>query len=286
MSSAPMIAVLIRYILFAGLTYLVFYVWKKNKYHYSKIQWRYPENKHIYREMLYSVSTIIIFGVILSTCFWTDAHGYSLSYKKVSDYGWPYFVFSLVIMVILHDAYFYWMHRFLHWKPMFKRVHKVHHLSVNPSPWAAFSFHPVEGVINGGIFPLIAFTIPHTMLAIIIFGSYSTLLNVMGHLGFELMPKYFARHWLFKWHSSATHHNMHHSQVKYNFGLYFNIWDRLLNTNHSDYVERFEKVTTIRDEAHTAEKTQAASIRKGKIKELVVAEPASLPQVEKHSVSA
>jgi lathosterol oxidase len=100
----------------------------------------------------------------------------------------------------------------------------------------------MEAVVEIGIVPLIAFTIPYHGTALTIFSLYSLLLNVTGHLSFELFPKGFASHKLFKWHNTSTHHNMHHRLVKCNYGLYFNIWDRLMGTNHPDYEKSFEQV--------------------------------------------
>jgi sterol desaturase/sphingolipid hydroxylase (fatty acid hydroxylase superfamily) len=41
---------------------------------------------------------------------------------------------------------------------------------------------------------------------------------------------------------------MHHRLVKCNYGLYFNIWDRLMNTNHPDYEKSFNQVVEKRKE--------------------------------------
>ena len=54
-------------------------------------------------------------------------------------------------MILLHDTYFYWAHRAMHHPKIYRHVHLVHHLSQNPSPWAAFAFHPFEAVIEAGI---------------------------------------------------------------------------------------------------------------------------------------
>jgi lathosterol oxidase len=85
---------------------------------------------------------------------------------------------------------------------------------------------------------------PYHPSAIAIFTLYSLVLNVFGHLGFEVFPKGFASHQLFKWHNTSTHHNMHHRLVKCNYGLYFNIWDRLMQTNHAKYEQHFDEVTS------------------------------------------
>jgi lathosterol oxidase len=236
-----------RYLMFTGIAYLIFYVWKHHYFWYSKIQQRYPDKEHIIREVVYSFFTIIVFGIVISLVGVAGKHGLTRVYPNINDKGYTYYIFSIVLMIFLHDTYFYWTHRLMHWKPLFKAVHRVHHLSINPTPFAAYAFHPLEAVVEIGIIPLIAFTIPHHTSAIVIFSLYSLLLNVMGHVGYELFPKGFASHKWFKWHNTSTHHNMHHRLTKCNYGLYFNIWDRLTGTNHAQYEKSFDEVALRRD---------------------------------------
>jgi lathosterol oxidase len=240
-----------RYLIFAGLFYLFFYVWRKKAYWQAKIQQRYPENKHILGEIANSVITILIFGAVIIGVIWTSKKGLTKIYPNISDHGYVYYIFSIVLMIFMHDTYFYWTHRAMHWKPLFRLMHKTHHLSTNPTPFAAYAFHPLEAIVEIGIVPLIAFTIPYHGTALTIFSLYSLLLNVTGHLGYELFPKGFVSHQLFKWHNTSTHHNMHHRLVKCNYGLYFNIWDRLMGTNHPDYEKSFEQVATRRIKTET-----------------------------------
>lgn len=236
-----------RYLIFTGGFYLFFYVWKNKKYWASKIQQRYPDKKLILHEIKYSFITMLIFGVVVLLTISAGKHGLTLAYKPADKYGYPYYIASIILMILVHDTYFYWSHRLLHWKPLFKTVHKTHHLSVNPSPFAAYSFHPVEALVEVGIIPLVAFTIPHHPTAITIFAIYSLLLNVTGHLGYELFPKGFTNHSLFKWHNTSTHHNMHHRLVKCNYGLYFNFWDRVMKTNHPHYEDSFDEIIERRE---------------------------------------
>jgi lathosterol oxidase len=237
----------LRYLLFTGLFYLFFYVWKNKQYWHAKIQQRYPEKRHIINEIKYSFFTILIFGGVILLVVWAGKNGLTQAYSPINKYGYTYFFISIIIMILMHDTYFYWTHRLMHWKPLFKLAHKTHHLSTNPTPFAAYAFHPLEALIEIGIIPIIAFTIPHHALAITIFSLYALLLNVIGHLGFELFPKGFASHRLFKWHNTSTHHNMHHRLVKCNYGLYFNFWDRVMHTNHPHYEESFDKIAEKRD---------------------------------------
>ena len=250
-----------RYFIFAGFFYLFFYVWKNRKYWYAKIQERYPENKHIFREIFYSLLTMFIFGAIIILVIVAGKNGLTRVYAPIGQFGYPYFIFSIVLMILMHDTYFYWTHRLMHWKPIFKIAHKTHHLSTNPTPFAAYAFHPIEAVVEVGIIPFIAFTIPFHMDALGIFSVYAILLNVIGHLGFELFPKGFTTHRLFKWHNTSTHHNMHHRLVKCNYGLYFNIWDRLMKTNHPEYEKSYEEVVKKREQAILSPGTNLNKIR-------------------------
>jgi sterol desaturase/sphingolipid hydroxylase (fatty acid hydroxylase superfamily) len=134
------------------------------------------------------------------------------------------------------------MHRAIHHKSVYKYVHRVHHVSTNPTPWASFSFHPLEAVLEVGILPIMVFLMPLHPAAIVTWLLFMTLMNVMGHLGFELFWKGFTTGKITKWANTSVHHNMHHKYVNSNFGLYFNLWDRIMGTNHKNYTEEFEAI--------------------------------------------
>jgi Delta7-sterol 5-desaturase len=229
-----------QYLVFTAIVFFIFYSWKKKDLWYAKIQQRYPANKHILREIAYSVSTLFILAIVIMLVTWANKNGLTRAYKPLDKYGYGYYFFSMVLMMVVHDTYFYWGHRFLHWKPIFKWAHKTHHLSLNPTPFAAYAFHPIEAIFEMGILPVLAFTIPHHISTLTIFALYSLFINVAAHVGYEFLPKGFAKHKLFKWHNTPTHHNLHHRFVKYNFGLYFNFWDRIMKTNHPHYEAEFE----------------------------------------------
>jgi Delta7-sterol 5-desaturase len=156
-------------------------------------------------------------------------------------------------MLLIHDSYFYWMHRTMHYPKLFKLFHLVHHKSNNPSPWAAYAFHPLEAVLESLIFVVFLFTIPVHSIHLLLFFIFSLIYNVYGHLGFELYPKGFSTHWFGKWINTSVSHNMHHQYFKGNYGLYFTIWDRLMGTMNKKYEETFDEVTS-RKNINDAEK--------------------------------
>lgn len=265
-----------EYLLFAGSVFFFFYVWKKKDFLYLKIQQKFPGREHIIREAKYSFFTIIIFGLVILPVMWATRQRYTLVYYPINKYGYGYYLLSIILMVVLHDTYYYWTHRFLHWKKIFRYVHKIHHLSLNPTPLSAYALHPVEALINVGVIPLIVFTIPYHVSAITIFSAYTLMMNVGGHMGYEFFPKGFTRNKWLKWHNTATHHNLHHRHVKYNFGIYFNFWDIIMKTSHPKYEENFEAVIVQREReklmrdtlADTADATLACDEREALIPEV------------------
>ncbi|MDB5281329.1 MAG: sterol desaturase family protein [Bacteroidota bacterium] len=232
----------LRYLLFAGSLFLVFYVWKKRDFFRFKIQQKFPENKHVAREIGYSFLSLSVFAVVATFVFILRKHGYTKIYTNFSDHSMGYFIFSVIAFILIHDTYFYWSHRLMHWKKIYPYVHKVHHRSTNPTPWAAFAFHPIEAVMEVGILPLMVFLMPIHHYAILCWVLYQTGMNVIGHLGFELYPSGFVDGKFTKWHNTSTHHNIHHKLVNCNYGLYYNFWDRIMSTNHARYQDEFENV--------------------------------------------
>lgn len=233
---------LLRYLIVAGLAFLVFYIVLKRKWVYKKIQMSFPKGSDYRREFIYSMITIIAFVLVALVVYRTPFSKFSLRYDSIDEYGWGYWWVSIVLMIFLHDTYFYWMHRFMHLPRIFKKVHLLHHKSTNPSPWAAYAFHPIEAFVEAGIIFPISLLIPFHSTALLAFLLFMMVYNVYGHLGYELYPKGFNKHWLGKWLNTSVNHNQHHKQFDGNYGLYFLFWDRWLGTIRSDYDESYAEV--------------------------------------------
>ncbi len=239
-----LLIIFLRYFILAAAAFVIFYGLKKQAWRFRKIQPRFPRLTDYGREILYSLMTVIIFAGVGYVVFLTPLAQYTFTYTAVSRYGWGYLVFSIVLTIWVHDTYFYWMHRLIHHKRFYKWVHRVHHLSTNPSPWAAFAFHPLEAVLEAGIIVIVAFLFPIHPLAIAIFLLFMMVYNVYGHLGYEVYPKGFSRTRIGKWINTSVNHNQHHQYFTGNYGLYFLFWDRWMGTLRPDYDQHFDAVTS------------------------------------------
>ena len=196
------------------------------------------------REFRRSVETILVFSLVNLLTFAMFAAGWLPVARGAPDVA--IMVAQIVAMVILHDTWFYWMHRALHLKALFRRAHATHHVSRTPTSWAAYSFAPIEAVFESiyvpAMFVVVSHVAPMQPWAIFLFLGHQIARNVIGHSGFELAWPGFTRSPLTGWLTTTTHHDLHHTEGRYNFGLYFTCWDRMMGTEHPRYHTRFESV--------------------------------------------
>ena len=220
-----------RYILLAGAAWLIFYKWKNNHFAHLKIQTENYDAAAVKREIIYSLSTLVLFSLTGLLSIWLFNNGYTKVYSNIQEAGIIYFIVSVPLLVLLHDTYFYWTHRLLHASRLLRSFHRIHHLSVNPTPWAAYSFHPVEAIINAAFMPLIILILPLHVYAILIFLFIATAINVVGHLGYEFCSEACKKSVIGRLQNTSTNHNLHHEKGHGNYGLYFTLWDRLMKTD-------------------------------------------------------
>ncbi|MBA3880185.1 MAG: sterol desaturase family protein [Sphingobium sp.] len=211
---------------------------------HRRIQDRVATRADRLREFRQSVETIAVFSVVNLLTFAMFRAGWIPVNRGAPDLA--ILIPQIIAMVLLHDTWFYWMHRTLHLKALFRRGHAAHHLSRTPTSWAAYSFAPIEAVFESIYIPVmflaISWIAPIQPWSVFIFLGHQIARNVFGHSGFELAWPGFTRSRLTGWLTTTTHHDLHHVEGRYNFGLYFTWWDRMMGTEHPKYHERFEAV--------------------------------------------
>jgi len=234
----------LRYALAAGPAFLFFWVWRPAWVRRRRTQPRDPGRHRILAEVGWSMSTVLTFSAVGLSISFARAAGFTRIDTASEAAGWGRVLAAVGLMVLIHDAWFYWTHRLLHSGPLLRHVHRVHHRSTSPTPWAAYAFHPLEALVQAAIFPLLVFTVPAHPRALGIFLIFMIARNVIGHLGFELLPRGFSRHALGRWHTTPTHHDLHHRHGSGNYGLYFTFWDEWMGTTRPEYHEEFDRVTS------------------------------------------
>ena len=226
----------LRYALGAGLVWLVVNVLLRHRLAGRRILDGAPQSGQVRRELAYSLSTVLIFAANGIMLWLMAANGSVRIYDKVSVHGWAWWWASLVLIIVAHDAYFYWTHRLLHDRRWFARVHGRHHASMHPTPWAAYSFHPVEAVFQAAFLPLFVAVVPTHGAVIAVFLIHMILRNALGHCSHEVMPWHWTPRGALRWITPVSHHHFHHARNRGNFGLYFTWWDRWCGTEDAEYL--------------------------------------------------
>ena len=231
----------LRYVIGAGGVYLIVNIALAGRLRARKIRADTPPFAQIRREILASLRTVLVFAVNGTLIVLGTKAGIIPIYTEIQTFGWAYLVFSTAVLILAHDAWFYWLHRLLHHPPLFRRLHRLHHRSHNPTPFTSYSFDLGEAVAHAIYLPLILLLLPAHPVAILIFVTHMMLRNAIGHSGYELFPANRNGQPLFDWMTTVTHHDLQHAHGGYNLGLYFTWWDRLMGTEHPNYHDAFRK---------------------------------------------
>jgi sterol desaturase/sphingolipid hydroxylase (fatty acid hydroxylase superfamily) len=143
-----------------AMTFIVYGLWHFSLY-IRKVQggtfkynanWPTNENKAFLfgRQNVDNIIWAVASGVPIWTAYeagmlWLFAHGY------IPLVDWAqhpfYFVGVMLLIPMIYDLHFYAIHRFLHWPPLYRLAHSLHHNNVNPGPWSGLSMHPIEHVL-------------------------------------------------------------------------------------------------------------------------------------------
>jgi sterol desaturase/sphingolipid hydroxylase (fatty acid hydroxylase superfamily) len=243
-----------RYALFAVLTWALLWVVLKIPLRGRKIREQNPSAAQMAKEFLFSLRSIAVFGATAAGMnLLAHAGVYPLSHLA-RQWGTPWLWTSLVLMILGHDAYFYWTHRAMHQPRLFRKFHGRHHLSRNPSPFTAYSFDLREAAVMASFVALWPLICPTPWPVVPLFVLHQIVRNTLLHCGYELMPARSDGRPLFDWLTTTTHHDLHHGQGGSNFGLYFTWWDRWMGTENPDYHAAFARTTRGR----RSEKTELA----------------------------
>jgi Delta7-sterol 5-desaturase len=230
------------YIPFAALTLILYFqfidVFFRGKKKSFLIEGESPVRPK-WSEIRFTLLNLLVFSAFgLLVGFWIDRGTFQVySEWPTSVLGYIYLLVTFFGALAVHDIYFYWTHRLLHYRPVFKYVHAWHHESHKVNAWSAFSFHPLEGVFQIGVVPLVAWLFPIHEWVLVVFTFFLLFISVYGHCGYELRPNKLNA---FRVFNTSLHHFQHHKHVHYNFGIYLNLWDKWFKTDYPKYDEAFD----------------------------------------------
>lgn len=182
----------------------------------------------------------------LYTClwFWAVSNGWAATATFAETSIWYFAWFALLPM--WGSFHFYWVHRAMHWPPLYRRAHALHHRNVNVGPWSGISMHPIEHMIYFSSL-LIHFVLP-TAPEHILFHVYSfTLHPICSHSGFDgLIAGSKKRAQL-----GDFFHQLHHRYFECNYGTVEMPWDRWFGTFHDGTAEATTRTRAFKKQMYT-----------------------------------
>lgn len=138
-----------------------------------------------------------------------------------------WFLLWLLAVPIFTSAHFYFVHRLLHWPPLYARVHALHHRSINIGPWSGLSMHPVESLLYASAV-LIHFILPSHPVIFLVHIYIKMIGPAFSHAGFESLLARDTR----LINAGDFHHQLHHRFFECNYGTAEVPWDRWFGSFH------------------------------------------------------
>ncbi len=217
----------------AGALHFYFYILKKqgNELKYEKRDQDRNSKVHnfgnqILDNMFWTLgSGVLIWSVYEILYFWLSANGHLPTFA-ISDHP-VWFVILFALIPLWSSMHFYWIHRFLHWPPLYRLAHALHHRNVNIGPWSGISMHPIEHVIYLSSL-LIHFVVVSHPLHFLFHTYYQTAGATISHSGFEGLKVRGEK----RVELGVFFHQLHHKHFKCNYGTIEMPWDRWFGSFH------------------------------------------------------
>jgi len=187
---------------------------------------QYSFNHQVRDNMFWTLTSGVLFWTAFEAfMLWALANGYAPMLMWTKNPIWFVLLFFLTPMWI--SFHFYWIHRALHWPPLYKLAHALHHRNVNVGPWSGLSMHPIEHLMFFSSVLIHWFVSAHP-IHILFHMQHQALTAATSHAGFAGM--------VVKDKNALAlgtfHHQMHHRYFECNYGSLEVPWDKYFGSFH------------------------------------------------------
>jgi len=198
----------------------------------------------VHDNMFWSIASGVTAWTLLEVLFfWGAANGYApiLLFRENPILS----ISALIWIPILSSMHFYWIHRLLHWPPLYRWVHSLHHRNLNIGPWSGMSMHPVESLCYMSAL-LLHFVIPTHPIFVLLHFYTKAIGPSFSHAGFEKV--------IVKDNKGIDagdfHHQLHHRFFECNYGTLEMPWDKWFGSFHDGTDAANEKIKERRRRMH------------------------------------
>jgi sterol desaturase/sphingolipid hydroxylase (fatty acid hydroxylase superfamily) len=188
-------------------------------------------------------SAVTVWTAYEALLLWAQANGFAPFAAWSAGPVW--FVLLFPLTLIWFSMHFYWGHRLLHWGPLYRIAHGLHHRNVNTGPWSGLSMHPIEHAIYMSSV-LIHLVVPSHPIHIFFHFYWVTLAAATSHTGYDgLMIRGKSR-----FPVGGFHHQLHHRYFECNYGNTEMPWDKWFGTFHDGTPEATRRMRERRGRMH------------------------------------
>lgn len=203
-------------------------------------QWLATDNKlflwgnQVWDNMFWSLVSGVTFWTFFEVItLWIYASG-KLPFMGIAEHP-VYFAAGLLAVIFWSTIHFYVVHRLLHWQPLYKISHELHHRNVNVGPWTGLSMHPVEHTLYFTLL-MLWWVVPVHPIVILLTGFFQGISPAISHSGFDqIMFKGKARVGAGDWF-----HELHHQYFNFNYGNIPTPLDKVFGSWHNGSAESLQ----------------------------------------------
>ncbi|XP_037934838.1 fatty acid hydroxylase domain-containing protein 2 [Teleopsis dalmanni] len=167
------------------------------------------------KRLINAIKVVLINQTVISTPI------FYLLYKSVQSYQhlipvrelptFKKFVFDMAVITILEEFMFYYAHRLLHHKSIYKYVHKKHHEWTAPIAAITFYCNPIEHIASNLLPVVVAIGLLKSHISTAWLFTALAIINAMSdHTGYSF--PFSAK--------SVRFHDLHHEKFNYNYGVF------------------------------------------------------------------
>ncbi len=236
--------------LLAGGLHFRLYVKKAQgqKYKYSDKWLAENDKKFLFKNQLWdNVFWSLGSGVFFWTAWevvslWLFANG-SIPFLRYQENP-VLFIGLMVLIPMFRSFHFYWIHRLIHWRPLYRFCHYLHHKNINVGPWTGLAMHPFEHLLyfSGA---LLHWIIPSHPIHMIFHLQHAALSPVISHAGFFKILTDDDEKGVT---SDHYFHYLHHRYFSVNFGSEALPLDAWFGSYHDGTKERHQQIMEKRRE--------------------------------------
>jgi len=233
---------LLTMLVIGGFLHLYFYSfkmqgerWRFDTRSPGKNQKKFTLGSQIKDNMIWSLGSGVFFWVAYEVIYlWAYANDWVPSSTWAENPIW--FVAWFLLIPIWSSGHFYFIHRALHSKLLYKPVHALHHRNINIGPFSGLSMHPVEHLLYYSSVA-IHFIVPSDPVHML-FHLYVQALNPLcSHSGYMYLEVAGRRVIML----GDFFHQLHHRYFECNYGTAAMPWDKWVGSFHNGAPEATAK---------------------------------------------